>query len=235
MVSSMRTLNEIFSAFKLNKGDVSKLSSEAKFVSIDCGRKGVVKELEPQTWDLLDDISDEVWYSDLSIPEKINLGFQLFEIFPSYYHFLVPFYQGIRNKEIFKQDDKAVVWNNFMNYLASENYYADPVSYVLWVDFFEDERTVRESWQGLVNNYSERESLLRLLECAGPVPFDLKSMVYESLLNDRETHTIILNSLLYSAYDAFGKIDKDGTRKILAKLKVDTRTEKYKLLMDKLQ
>jgi len=231
----MQTLNDIFSAYKLSNPEVNRLSSEAKAFSVDCGKKGVLKELTPATWDLFEEISDKVWNSAMNTLQKITLGFQLFETFPSYYHFLVPLYHGIRNKEIVDQNEKVIIWKHFMRYLASENYYADPVGYVLWVEFFEDESTVRETWQGLMNNYSDRKSLLRILEQAGPVPFDLKETLYNSLLVDINTHELIFNSLLYSAYDVFGKIDKEKTLHILAKLKIDTETENYKLLKEKLK
>ena len=231
----MQTLNEIFSVYKLSKSDVARLSNEAKQASIDCGKKGVNKELPSDVWDLFYEISDKVWYSSMTSIEKISLGFQLYETFPSYYHFLTPFYHGISNKEIVDEIEKEIIWKHFMNYLASENYYADPVGYVLWVDFFEDETTVRDTWQGLVNNYSNKKALLRLLEMAGPVPFDLKETHYNSLLVDKSTHEVIFNSLLYSAYDVYGKIDKNKALNILAKLKVDTKTENYKLLKEKLK
>lgn len=231
----MDTLQDIITYYKLNDSEVNRLSNEAKTVSIDCGKKGVLKGLTSATWDLFDEMSDEVWDSSMTNLQKIMLGFQLYEIFPSYYHFLVPFYHGIRNKEIVDPNEKPIIWKQFVKYLASESYYADPVGYVLWVEFFEDETTVRETWQGLVDNYSDRKSLLGLLEQAGPVPFDLKETVYESLLIDETSHELIFNSLLYSAYDVFGKIDKQKTLNLLTKLKIDTETENYKLLKEKLK
>lgn len=231
----MHTLNEIFSAYKLSKSDVDRLSNEAKTVSIDCGKKGIIKQLSSETWNLFDEISDKVWYSTQTNSQKISLGFQLYETFPSYYHFLTPFYHRISNKEIVDPNQKEIIWTHFMKYLASESYYADPVGYVLWVEFFEDESTVRETWQGLINNCTDRKALLRLLEQAGPVPFDLKETHYNSLLVDTRTHEVIFNSLLYSAYDVYGKIDNKGALDILAKLKIDTRTENYKLLKEKLK
>lgn len=231
----MQTLNEIFSAYKLNKSDVDRLSNEAKAASIDCGKRGIDKQLAPDTWDLFNEISDKVWYSIMTNTQKISLGFQLYETFPSYYHFLTPFYHGIRNKEIVDPNEKEIIWKHFMKYLASENYYADPVGYVLWVEFFEDETTVSDTWQGLVNNCSDKKAILRLLEQAGPVPFDLKETHYNSLLIDKTNHELIFNSLLYSAYDVFGQIDKIKALNILAKLKVDTGTENYMLLKEKLK
>ncbi len=234
----MQTLNDIFSAHKLSKSDIERLSNEAKVVSVDCGKKGVNKRLSSDTWDLFDEISDKVWYSTMTNSQKISLGFQLFETFPSYYHFLTPFYHGIRNKEIVDPTEKEIIWKYLMKYLASEEYYADPVSYVLWVEFFEDKTTVKDAWQGLahlVNNYSDKKALQRLLEQAGPVPFDLKESIYNSLLIDKTNHELIFNSLLYSAYDVFGQIDKKKALNILSKLKVDTETENYKLLKEKLK
>lgn len=231
----MQTLNEIFSAYKLSRSDVGRLSNEAKAASIDCGKQGVIKELQSDTWGLFEEISDKVWYSAMTNSQKISLGFQLYETFPSYYHFLTPFYHGIRNNEIVDTNEKIIIWKHFMKYLASENYYADPVGYVLWVDFFEDETTVRDTWQGLVNNYSNKKALLRLLEAAGPVPFDLKETHYNSFLVDKTNHEFIFRSLLYSAYDLYGKIDKKKALNILAKLKIDTGTENYKLLKEKLK
>ena len=231
----METLNNIFSAYKLSKSDVDRLSTEAKLASIDCGKKGVTKQLTSDTWVLFEEISDNVWCSKMPNAQKISLGFQLYETFPSYYHFLTPFFHTIRNKEIIDPGEKEIIWKHFMKYLASENYYADPVGYVLWVEFFEDKNTVRETWQGLTNNYSDKKALLRLLEQAGPVPFDLKETHYNNLLVDKTNHELIFNSLLYSAYDVYGQIDKKKALNILAKLKVDTGTENYKLLKEKLK
>jgi hypothetical protein len=231
---NMQSINEIFSAFKLNKSDIDRLSDEAKAVSIDCGKKGVIKELLPDTWDLFDEMSDKVWRSTITNAQKVSLGFQLYETFPSYFHFLTPFYDGIRNKLIVDSGEKKIIWKQFIRYLASENYYADPVGYVLWVEFFEDQSTVRETWDGLMNNFYDKKALPCLLEHIGPVPFELKENLYNSLLDDKTNHELIFTSLLYSAYDAFGKIDKPKALSILAKLNVDTETENYKLLKIKL-
>ena len=231
----MESLNDIFSACKLSKDEVNILSNEAKTIAIDAGKKAVYKDLLSKSWDLFDEMSDKVWTSTMPSAKKIALGFQLYETFPSYFHFLRPFYHLICYNEITNPEEKEIIWKRFMKYLVAEKYYADPVAYVLWVEFFEDASTVEETWHGLVNNYSDKNSLLRLLEVAGPVPFDLKETVYNNLLGDEENHDHIFKSLLYSAYDVFGKIDKKKTLNILPKLKVDTNTENYRLLMEKLK
>ena len=231
----MQTVQDIFKQYKVTDAEINRLSAEAKYLAIDCGKKGVIKEMTSDTWNFFDNLSDKVWYSSMDNKQKISLGFQLYELFPSYYHFLTPIYHSVRNKEIIDQAEKEIIWKKFMEYLASENYYADPVGYVLWVDFFEDQTTVRETWQGLLNSLTNQKSLLRLIEQAGPVPFDLKEPVYINLLRDEKHHELILNSLLYSAYDFFGQIDKKKVLDIMAKLKINTASENYRLPKEKIE
>jgi hypothetical protein len=231
----MQNIDSILFSYNLNESEIRRISSEAKNSSIGCGERGVSKTLSSDRWTLLDEISDEVWYSKMEVADKISLGFQLYEKFPSYYHFLVPFYHGIRDNEISLPDHKKIIWEHFIQYLASEAYYADPVSYVLWVEFFEDATTVRDTWQGLLNNCRNKKFLLSMLEIAGPVPFDLKEISYNSLIADKANHEIIFNSLFHSAFEYFGNIDKKKASIILAKLSVDAKAENYKLLKDKLR
>ncbi|MBS1557671.1 MAG: hypothetical protein JST69_02995 [Bacteroidetes bacterium] len=231
----MQTLGNILSLYELSTPEIDKLSNEAKMVSVDYGKKGIIKKLSPETWNLFEAISDQVWSSALPIVQKISLGFQLYETFPSYYHFLIPFYRGVSKKEIIQPEEKKMIWIHFMKYLAAPHCYADPVGYVLWANFFEDEILVREAWQGLINNYTDKKSLLKLIEVAGPVPFSLKEIQYNNLLKDPTTHEFILESLLHSADDVHGQIDMKKAHTLLAQLKIDTETENYKLLKEKLK
>lgn len=202
----MQTIGDILSEYNLSESETQRITNESKAASTGCGINGVGKQLSSETWILLEEISYDVWYSKMDIDDKVSLGFQLYEMFPSYYHFLVPFYHGIRNEEITLLEHKKIIWRQFMRYLASEACYADPVSYVLWVEFFEDTTTVRDAWQGLLNNCHNKKSLLAMLEIAGPVPFDLKEVCYKSLLIDESSHEVIFNSLLHSAFDYYGNI-----------------------------
>lgn len=232
----MQSLGDIFKHFKLDRNKVAQLSAEAKDYAIEHGKKGSEeKKLKATSWNLFDDMSDKVWYSKIDNQKKISLSFQLFESFPSKYHFLNPFYYAINNKEITDPAEKQIIWQQLMKYLASENHYADPVGYLLWVNFFENDSLVRETWQGLLNNNSDNKSLLRLLESAGPVPFDLKEPVYKNLLSDEKNHETIFLSLLFSAYDFFGQLDKRKALDILTKLKINKESENYKLLKEKLK
>ncbi|OFY97776.1 MAG: hypothetical protein A3K10_03615 [Bacteroidetes bacterium RIFCSPLOWO2_12_FULL_31_6] len=221
--------------YNLSDTEIERLRKEAIRVAIGCGNYDSHNKLESNDWSLFDKISDSIWYSEKGIPEKINLGFKLYEIFPSYYHFLVPFYRLIYKKETDNQELKNIVWERFIEYLGAESFYADPIAYVLWVDFFEDQTTVKEAWTGLMGYSKNTKSLLRLLECAGPVPFDLKEPIYLELISDETTHQAIFNSILFSAFDVCGQIDKIKAGIILSKLNIHTSTENYLKLREKLK
>lgn len=228
-------LESLFEQHNLTSIDIDRLKNEARAEAGNCGKNGISQQqLSTETWSLFDELSKSVWESDREIHEKIQLGFMLFDTFPNYYHFLTPYYDIIKNKELKANDLKDSIWKTFMEYLGSEEYYAAAVSYSLWVDFFEDPDTVLEAWQGLMNQKNSIKSLTNLIKCAGPVPFELKEPIYKKMMKDTSTHKSIFYSLLFSALDVHGKIDKNLARAILVKLKIKTNTDEYRLLKNQL-
>ena len=223
--------------YSLTVSDINTLSGEAKTAAVNCGKSNTNQvELNSKTWDLFDDISEDIWYGDLELKTKIQLGFDFFHKFPSYYHFLVPFYRIIMNKELEKNIGlKDVIWSKFMSYLSLEKHYSDTVSYVLWVEFFEDASTMEETWKGLLKHCKDDKCLQILIENAGPVDFDLKEPVYHRLIDNENNHISIFKSLLHSSFDVYGKTNDRKAKLLLSKLKINTNTEHYKLLIDKLK
>ncbi len=231
----MNAVEDIFSTFDLNEASIARLSREAKEHAVGYGKKNSPNQLSQETWDLFYDMSEKVWDSSLPTSQKIDLGFRLFELFPDYHHFLVPFYSLIRNNEAVDESEKQIIWKRFMEYLVAEDHYADTVGYVLWVEFFEDAETVNETWKGLMSNVTTRNSILRLLDHAGPVPHELKEPVYKDLLADSDNHEAIFNSIWYSAFDVYGQVDKEKALDLLSQLNFDLETFEYKQLMLKLK
>lgn len=217
----MLSLPDIFEEFALNPSDIDSLSEEASAVAVGCGKMDNDKALSEKTWDLFYSISERVWQPDLSLSNKIRLDFDLFELFPSYYHFFVPFYHLIKNEEISDDEDKQIIWKRFGEYLGGEPYYADPVGYVLWVEFFEDITTMAETWHGVLSNIPNEKALHKLLLHAGPVAYELKEKVYKELLPNRENHETIFTSILFSAFDAYGQVDQVKALELLSNLAVD--------------
>ena len=229
----MSILHSILQHHALTPEQVEELSQRVKASAVYCGNSRLNQPLASDDWNLVDDMADQLWYGSYELDDKIFIGFQLFELFPSYWHTLTPYYDRVREKAL-SSKQKEMIWQKFVQYLADEAYYADPVGYVLWVDFFEDAETVRETWQGLTSYNRRKESLRKLVESAGPVPFGLKEPIYRAMLKDQRNHPSLLRSLLASAYDVYGQIDVKKARRIVAKLKVDKTTEDFRLLTEKL-
>ena len=102
------------------------------------------------------------------------------------------------------EDTLAAFWSEIRDLLGSEDALADPVSYVLWVDWYEDRDTVEEAWRRTADTARlGTRGIERLLECSGPVPYGLKRQLF-SRLSDERWHPWILASIVYSCTDVYG-------------------------------
>ncbi|MBX3295615.1 MAG: hypothetical protein KF762_07875 [Acidobacteria bacterium] len=63
----------------------------------------------------------------------------------------------------------------------------------------------------------------------------MKEPVYKELLADLGNHETIFKSILYGAFDVYGKLDKDKALKLLSELNIDLDTSEYEQLMLKLK
>jgi hypothetical protein len=229
-------MESVLVKFNLSDSEIARLSELCKLFSTDFGQQlKNTRDLKSKDWGLLEDISQSLWTSERLLEDKINLDFELFEKFPSYYHFLLPFYSIIKDNLTENENLKNIIWQKFMKFLGSENFYFSPVGYVLWVEFFEDPETQAETWKGLMQFSDDRIAVMKLLEYAGPVAYSLKEPIYKKLLPDQATHESIFKSLLFSSFDLFGKTENDKALKILLQLKSDKNHPHYQKLIDKLQ
>jgi hypothetical protein len=229
-------MKSVLVKFNLSDSEIARLSELCKLFSTDFGQQlKNDRELKSKDWGLLDEISQSLWTSERSLEEKINLDFELFEKFPSYYHFLLPFYRIIKDNRTENENLKNIIWQNFMKFLGSENYYFSPVGYVLWVEFFEDPETQDEAWKGLMQFSDDKIAVIKLLEYAGPVAYSLKEPIYKRLLSDQSTHESIFKSLLFSSFDLCGQTENDKALELLLQLKIDPKTEHYLKLQEKLK
>lgn len=116
---------------------------------------------------------------------------------------------------------------------ASEAH-ARPACYSLWCDWFENQDTVAEAWSEILTPPVDDRRMERVLTHSGPVPFGMKSSVYRELEGDPRKHDWIFRSLLYSAFDVYGNIDKSQALAIVERLEVP-ETEEKRLLIARLR
>ena len=177
-------------------------------------------------------ISDFVLESELSAPERVDLILQFYEEMPCYAYLM---YIKILFSDLSKEE-KTSFWQWVRIQIASEdNAIKAPLFYSLWCDFFEDTQTVQEAWKELITPLPSDKTLQMILGVSGPVPFDLKNQLFERLIDKSTWHPFIFQSLLYSQFDYYGKIDKQKALEILQRLKLPRNTKHLNKLAKELK
>ncbi len=111
---------------------------------------------------------------------------------------------------------------------------SEPLVYSLWCDFFEDAARVEQAWTELVGHNTAPRLLQRVLIVSGPVPFHFKAQLYQRLLNDKTWHYHIYRSLLHSAFDVCGDLDREQALAILRRLDLAPGSEHLITLWEEL-
>ena len=168
------------------------------------------------------EVSDELWDLNASVRDKLELFFEIYDEMPasgllmyvSHHYPAWPssvkrqFWDGVRTR--FGGADRAL---------------ARPLAYYLWCDWFEHGDFTREAWEALTTVDTPRVALQEVLIASGPVPWSMKTELYERLISDQRWHYYIYRSLLHSAFDIFGKIDHEEASAWLSRLAIPDSTD----------
>ncbi|MGB0952765.1 MAG: hypothetical protein ACPG31_06050 [Planctomycetota bacterium] len=174
---------------------------------------------------------DDLWDGNLPTARKLEVTASLFEEMPSYSYFT---FLGT-HYGVFSDADLENFWSWMRKLLASEDRaFLNAAGYSLWCDFFEDARRVERAWAEVTREGLPPSALRCVLDHSGPVPYPLKKRLYGVLITDKAWHLPIFRSLLHSAHDAFGQIDKKDARKLLAQLDLPNDTQYLKELRSKI-
>jgi hypothetical protein len=117
---------------------------------------------------------------------------------------------------------------------------AEPVSYSLWVDWFEDRTTTEAAFaEVLGNDVAELQSrdrlhelakdplfrrACRVLEDSGPVPWPIKHPAYRAVATVPELHAALFQGLLHSYHDIHGNLEPDAALALLQQLNIPADT-----------
>jgi hypothetical protein len=101
--------------------------------------------------------------------------------------------------------------------------------------YFENPETVKEAWQEIARPelLSER-GLERVLDVSGPVRSPVRRRSMSGSLRTSAGHPFIFRSLLHSAFDVYGDLDKKAARRLLAQLSLSRETAGLDELKQKL-
>lgn len=119
-------------------------------------------------------------------------------------------------------EGEALLWEAYRRRLeAAES--AEPVTYSLWVDWFEDPATVDTAFAEVVVGLDEvSEGALRrsrrVLVVSGPVPWRLKHDLYRRAAGSPALHEALFHGLRGSLYDVYGDLDREAALGLLDEL-----------------
>jgi hypothetical protein len=182
--------------------------------------------------DLPHRIADLIWDGPDSWAEKIRLLFDVYDEMPGYGHLMYV----THHYEHFSASDRSLWWHKVAERLeAAVPAIASPIEYSLWCDFFENPDRVTEAWRHLTQGNPSEGTLRAVLRASGPVPYVMKTRLYEQLITDPKWHEWILESLRASASDVYGDIDQRDARTWLDRLLVPEsgQVDDIKALLDR--
>ncbi|XVU30204.1 hypothetical protein ACQPZJ_24870 [Actinoplanes sp. CA-054009] len=164
----------------------------------------------------------------LSLGRRLRLGFGLVDVLADYWATVE------LRWFITEHDDPALVdafWAGVRRRLDG----AEPCEqllYSLWVDWFEDPATAESAFSAVLGDdvraLSARPAhrrTVRVLERSGPVPWEHKSDVYESVAAVPELWPALFKGLLAGYHDFYGDLVADEALALLDRLRLPPETE----------
>jgi hypothetical protein len=172
-----------------------------------------------------EELVEALWGLQLTITEKINLTFRLFDLYPSY-HVLTAMWRQYSSSGKIESDLTEIIFKKYLERLSDTSKdLSDSMEYSLYFDILEDPDRNDKAWKFFVSNSPNNTFLKILLNNSGPVPYLLKHDLYLQLVNNSDFHTHIYYSIRHSCFDNCGHVDKIKASEILTQLKLDDKIE----------
>ena len=182
--------------------------------------------------DVPHDAEEIVWTGKRPALDEVTLAFALYRRMPCYSN--LSFIRVALSGGSRGEPAKALFWREYRDLVSDpDDRLADPVSYSLWCDYYEDPDDVLEAWsETALHPATSQRGLERILDRSGPVPFPFKASLYEQLIAEPRWHPFIFLSLLHSRFDYFGKIDIEAARQLLSRLQLPADTDGLAVLTE---
>jgi hypothetical protein len=178
------------------------------------------------------EISDALWEADAPLEERIATFFEIYDEMPSYGFVM---YASHEYGE-WPLTARRQFWDGVRKRLAtSDRALGRPLAYSLWCDWFEHGEYTAEAWEALTAPDTPVPVLEHVLIASGPVPWPDKTRLYNRLITDVRWHYYIFRSLLHSAFDVYGKFDRNEAAGWLTRLSIPSSTEHLSELQRRLR
>lgn len=151
------------------------------------------------------DLADRLWFEgEESLDERLAVAIDLYWRMPCYANLM---YWRCGD---FDEPTRSRMWEAFREFLADpRDAVAEPASYRLWVDYFEDTTTVDRAWREVSGPQEPRRPrLVRVVAASGPVPWPLKESLYEQLAAEGGWDEPLVAGLYGSCIDVYGSLER---------------------------
>jgi hypothetical protein len=171
------------------------------------------------------ELSAIVWdhWDGASLRERLELALALYRDIPCYANLMY-----VNDKfHRFGEDERRLLWEEYRALLAQpDDALAAPVTYSLAVDYYEDGSVADEAWAETTSFEPPYERRLErvLTMASAQAPWDLKAALYEQLIGEPGWHVPIFRSLLDSAEEVTGDIDRKDAEGVFARLRLPPGT-----------
>ncbi|HEY8981289.1 MAG TPA: hypothetical protein VIU15_17075 [Streptomyces sp.] len=163
---------------------------------------------------------------DLDAAGRARLGFGLLDLLDEYW---------VTCELRFAADSlpPGVLWEGYRRRLEAERD-AEPVTYSLSVDWFEDRETAETAFAEVLGNDLDRvvesptPELLRragrVLASSGPVPWAVKRLAYDTVVQIPTLHQALFEGLLAGYHDVYGDLEPAPALALLDRLTLPANT-----------
>ncbi len=163
---------------------------------------------------------------DLGPAERVRLAFGLLDLLDEYW---VTSELGLADRGSQGPLPADELWDGYRRRLEAERD-AEPVTYSLWVDWFEDPATAATAFAAVLGDDIDHivaagspaqvRRAGRVLACSGPVPWSVKHRAYDTAARLPALHEPLLKGLLAGYHDVYGDLDPAAALPLLARLRL---------------
>ncbi|WP_424217062.1 GNAT family N-acetyltransferase (plasmid) [Streptomyces sp. BI20] len=166
----------------------------------------------------------------LTVPGRMRLALGLLDLLDDYW---VTCEIGFALADLADAAPTDLLWAGYRRRLEAERP-AEPVEYSLWVDWFENHRTVEQSYTGVLGRDAHllapgmSEALTRrarrVLEVSGPVPWPLKAPALHAAARVPELRMSVFHALRAGYHDVYGHLEPRPAHALLTALRIPADT-----------
>ena len=172
-----------------------------------------------------EDFIDELWDTQTTTLDKVNMSLDLYDIQPTY-HVLNTMWRNYYPASATAEITETILKKYFDELSNSKNNLTDSMEYSLYFDIFEEPNLNQYSWLYFLKQNPTEHLVKIILRNSGPVPYHLKQALYEQLVLDTNFHADIYRSIRHSCFDNCGSVDKAQALIVLKQLNLSTEIDR---------